>query len=117
MNKTEDIKKNLITNWMLNINKKSLNINEILDLLEENEQLKYILHIELEREFHRQDIRNEIDFINEQNEYNEHNTPIFVDDLIIEKITDDYENRLDNSEYWRIILKESLKNFNIGEVK
>lgn len=105
-----DIKKQIIKEWMINMNKKSLNINEILDLLEENEQLKDILHRERERDYHRQDIRNEIDFFNEEKK---DEFQIIIDDETIEKITDYYEDRLDNSEDWHFILKDSLKSFNI----
>lgn len=109
-----DIKRDIIKAYMGNRDK--LDIDEILDMLEENERLKDTLYFEIDREYKREEVRNEIDYINEQREENG-DIKLEIDDDTIEEITERYIDKLSDSADidWHYILKDTLNLFNIGE--
>lgn len=112
-----DIKRDIIKEYMGE--KTKLDIDEILDLLEENEDLRDVIFREREKEYHREDIMNEIDYLNErietenENAGTETNELYDIDDDTIEEITDKYEDRLGDSEDWHYILQSVLEDFDI----
>ena len=59
---------------------------------------------------HKQDILNEIEFINE-----EKNANITIDDDTLKDMLEDYENRLDDTDEWHTHLTNTLRKFEIIE--
>ena len=83
-----------------------------MDLLEENENLEDIIFREREYEYHREDVRAEIQYLNEERK--ENNEELYeISDETIEEITDKYEDVLGDSEEWHFILKEVLRDFGV----
>ena len=61
-----------------------------------------------ERDCHREDILNEIDYLNEDREENK---KIKVDDQTLNDMLEDYEDHLGDSEDWHYILKNTFDRF------
>lgn len=100
--------KNILIEEMLKKDKASLTITEILELLEHNDKLRYAIHGDYCKQMHKQDILDEIEFINE-----EENKNITLTDDDLEIIVEDYENRLDNTDEWHTHLINTLRKFEI----
>ena len=99
-----DIKREIIEKYMQENNKTTLDIEDVLYLLEENATLQHQVYCEYMHDIHLMEISNEIDFINEDRE-----TPLFVDDETRHAILEDYENILDNSEDWHDCLMDAIE--------
>lgn len=99
-----DIKREIIEEYMQKTNKTTLNIEDVLYLLEENACLQYQVHYEYMHDTHLMEIDNEIYFINEDRE-----TPLEIDDETRHAILEDYENILDNDENWHNCLIKAIK--------
>ena len=99
-----DIKREIIEKYMQEHNKTTLDIEDVLCLLENNGRLQYQVHCEYMHDTHLMDIDTEIDFINEDRE-----TPIFVDDETRHAILEDYENILEDRENWHNCLIDAIE--------
>lgn len=99
-----DIKREIIEEYMQELNKTTLDIEDVLYLLEENTTLQYQVHYEYMHNTHLNDIDNEIDFINEDRE-----TPLEIDDETRHAILEQYECNLDNDESWHNCLIDAIK--------
>lgn len=73
---------------------------EFMDLLVSNDQLRYKIFRDYERDCHRDDVRFELSDMD-----------IEYTDNIVESITDEYEDRLMDLEDWHIVLQETIKDF------
>lgn len=102
--------KNILVEEMLKKDKASLTITEILELLEHNDKLRYAIHGDYCKQMHKQDILDEIEFINK-----EENKNITLTDDDLEIIVEDYENQLDNTDEWHTHLINTLRKFEIIE--
>jgi hypothetical protein len=99
-----DIKREIIEKYMREHNKTTLDIEDVLYLLEENARLQYQVLCEYMHDTHLMDISNEIDFINEDRE-----TPLEIDDETRHAILEDYENILEDRENWHNCLIDAIK--------
>lgn len=99
-----DIKREIIEEYLQSNNKTTLDVEDVLYLLEENATLQYQVHCEYMHDTHLMDIDNEIAFINEDREI-----PLFVDDETRHAILEDYENILEDSENWHDCLIKAIK--------
>ena len=99
-----DIKREIIEKYLQENNKTTLDIEDVLYLLEENATLQHQVHYEYMHDTHLTDIDNEIDFINEDRE-----TPLEIDDETRHAILEDYENILEDSENWHDCLIKAIK--------
>lgn len=106
-----DIKREIIEKYLQENNKTTLDIEDVLCLLEEDACLQYQVYCEYMHDTHLMEIDNEIDFINENRE-----TPLKIDDETRHTILEDYENILDNSEDWHnCLIKAIEKNVDIKD--
>jgi len=99
-----DIKREIIEKYMRENNKTTLDVEDVLYLLEENATLQHQVFCEYMHDIHLMEISNEIDFINEDRE-----TPLFIDDETRYAILEDYENFLDNSDNWHNCLMNAIE--------
>lgn len=102
--------KNILMEIMAKLGKDSLSSTEILGLLENNGKLRYVIYRDYCHRMHKQDILDEIEFINE-----EENKNITLTDDDLEIIVEDYENQLDNTDEWHTHLINTLRKFEIIE--
>lgn len=103
--------KNALMEEMAKLGKDSLSSTEILDLLENNDKLRYALHRDYCHQMHKQDILDEIKYLKENAELNE----VELDDVTLNEIIEDYENRLEENDEWHSHLMNSLRKFEIIE--
>lgn len=99
-----DIKREIIEEYLQENNKTTLDIEDVLYLLEENAGLQYAVKQEYDHDTHLLEIDNEIDFINEDRE-----TPLEIDDETRHAILEQYECNLDNDESWHNCLIDAIK--------
>ena len=99
-----DIKREIIEEYLQKTNKTALDVEDVLYLLEENEYLQYAVKQEYDHNTHLLEIDNEIDFINKDRE-----TPLEIDDETRHAILEQYECNLDNDEYWYNYLIDAIK--------
>ena len=102
--------KNVLMEEMAKLGKDSLSFTEILELLENNDKLRYAIHGDYCRQMHKQDILDEIEYRN-----SEENANITIDDDTLEIVLEDYENRLDDTDEWHTHLINSLRKFYVIE--
>ena len=102
--------KNVLMEEMAKLGKDSLSSTEILELLENNDKLRYAIHGDYCRQMHKQDILDEIEYRN-----SEENANIIIDDDTLEIVLEDYENRLDDTDEWHTHLINSLRKFYVIE--
>ena len=102
--------KNVLMEEMTKLGKDSLSSTEILELLENNDKLRYAIHGDYCHQMHKQDILDEIEYRN-----SEENANITIDDDTLEIVLEDYENRLDDTDEWHIHLINSLRKFYVIE--
>lgn len=105
MDRTTHIVEQILSNEVLLRAIKNNSIEDIevilVDELEENYQLRDFIFRDVERENHREDVRNEID-----------ERQLDLTDEDIERITDKYEDYLSECEYnWRVCLENALDEF------
>lgn len=79
--------------------------------LEENENLKDFIFTTREREYHREDVREEISYLNSEWNKDEPEKHIAATDEDVEHITDLYEESLSNSDDWHGHLIWALNEF------
>lgn len=72
----------------------------LMDFLVCNEQIRWWIFRDVERDYHREDVRNELITMNFEKTDDE-----------IEQITAYYEDALDNSEEWRYCLQYAIERF------
>ena len=102
--------KNVLMGEMAKLGKDSLSSTEILELLENNDKLRYAIHGDYCHKMHKQDILDEIEYRN-----SEENANITIDDDTLEIVLEDYENRLDDTDEWHTHLINSLRKFYVIE--
>lgn len=102
--------KNVLMEEMAKLGKDSLSSTEILELLENNDKLRYAIHGDYCHQMHKQDILDEIEYRN-----SEENANITIDDDTLEIVLEDYENRLDDTDEWHTHLINSLRKFYVIE--
>lgn len=102
--------RNIFFTEMLKKQKANLELDEIMDLLEHNDKLRYALFGDYNHEMHKRDILDEIEYINEYENKN-----ITLEDADLEIILENYENRLDNTDEWYTHLTNTLRKFEIIE--
>lgn len=102
--------KNILMEVMAKMGKDSLTSTEILDLLENNGKLRYVIYRDYCHRMHRQDILDEIEYRN-----SEENANITIDDDTLEIVLESYEERLENTDDWHIHLINTLRKFEIIE--
>jgi hypothetical protein len=79
-------------------------LKNVINLLEENDAIRWQIFREVERQYHKEDIQTEIDYYNDENETNYTFTNEEMD-LILE----DYEDSLGDSEEWSFRLRNVLE--------
>ena len=72
----------------------------LMDFLVCNEQIRWWIFRDVEKDYHREDVRNELIDMNFEKTDDE-----------IEKITEYYEDELANSEDWRYCLRYAIERF------
>jgi len=85
-------------------NHNDFNLKNVINFLEENDAIRWEIFRQEEKHYHKKDIQNEIDYINDENETNYTFTNEEMD-LILE----DYEDSLDDSEEWAFRLRNVLE--------
>lgn len=85
-------------------NHNDLNLYNLIKFLEQNDTIRYQIYREMEQYYHKEDIQNEIDCMNDENETNYTFTNEEMD-LILE----DYEDSLGDSEEWNYRLRNVLE--------
>jgi hypothetical protein len=81
-----------------------LNLYNLIKFLEENDAIRWEIFRQEEKHYHKEDIQNEIDYMNDENDTNYTFTNEEMD-LILE----DYEDSLANSEEWAFRLRNVLE--------
>lgn len=108
----EDYKKEIIKSYMDKVNKQQLDLNDIVEMINNCEDLRVAVHKQQELQFERQDIENEIEFINYERKQN-NEEQVVVDDETKEEILDRYDDHRAESEEWHLILQDVLKDFGV----
>ena len=85
-------------------NHNDLNLYNLIKFLEQNDTIRYQIYREMEQYYHKEDIQNEIDYMNGENATNYTFTNEEMD-LILE----DYEDSLGDSEEWNYRLRNVLE--------
>ena len=85
-------------------NHNDLNLYNLIKFLEQNDTIRYQIYREMEQYYHKEDIQNEIDYMNGENDTNYTFTNEEMD-LILE----DYEDSLGDSEEWNYRLRNVLE--------
>ena len=85
-------------------NHNDLNLYNLIKFLEQNDTIRYQIYREMEKYYHKEDIQNEIDYMNGENDTNYTFTNEEMD-LILE----DYEDSLGDSEEWAFRLRNVLE--------
>lgn len=85
--------------------------------LEENHSLRAFIFQDQQRKYHIEDVRTEIDYLNNEKNKNNPQKHINATDEDIEHITDLYEESLGDSEDWHFNLKWALDQFKIEKFK
>ena len=85
-------------------NHNDLNLYNLIKFLEENDTIRYQIYREMEQYYHKEDIQNEIDYMNDENDTNYTFTNEEMN-LILE----DYEDSLGDSEEWHYRLRNVLE--------
>lgn len=89
---------------MTHFDHNDFNLKNVINFLEENDTIRWEIFRQEEKHYHKEDIQNEIDYMNDENDTNYTFTNEEMD-LILE----DYENSLDNSEEWNYRLRNVLE--------
>ena len=107
-----------IMDYCENINNKTMiSVDDMLTILNENDTIRSALHREVEREYHKEDVMQEIeehnqqyrDDCSEEDKIPDENEMIFVTDEEIELITDRYEDNLGEFLDWRTCLNNAIE--------
>ena len=85
-------------------NHNDLNLYNLIKFLEQNDTIRYQIYREMEKYYHKEDIQNEIDYMNDENDTNYTFTNEEMN-LILE----DYEDSLGDSEEWHYRLRNVLE--------
>ena len=85
-------------------NHNDLNLYNLIKFLEQNDTIRYQIYREMEQYYHKEDIQNEIDYMNGENDTNYTFTNEEMN-LILE----DYEDSLGDSEEWNYRLRNVLE--------
>ena len=85
-------------------NHNDLNLYNLIKFLEQNDTIRYQIYREMEQYYHKEDIQNEIDYMNDENDTNYTFTNEEMN-LILE----DYEDSLGDSEEWNYRLRNILE--------
>ena len=85
-------------------NHNDLNLYNLIKFLEQNDTIRYQIYREMEQYYYKEDIQNEIDYMNGENDTNYTFTNEEMD-LILE----DYEDSLSDSEEWHYRLRNVLE--------
>lgn len=104
-------------------NKIMIDLEDVIDLLEHDYTLRTTIYNNVEKEYHIEDVQEEIEFRNQmyRDECTEENkTPnleemIIVNEQELNQIVEDYENNLDNDDSWHINLNVALDKFLIDK--
>lgn len=83
---------------------KYVSINAIVHMLQYDHTLRDAIFRSVEEEYHKEDIRNEINYKNEFED-----TKITLTDELLDNILIDYEDFLGDSEEWHFILDEAIR--------
>lgn len=121
MDITTNIVKKILENEILRkaIERNDLDTIEmcLVTELKGNYSLRSFIFQNQEREYHKDDVRNEIIYLNEEWNEGEPQKQIIATDEEIEHITDLYEESLGESEDWHDCLKWALEQFRIEKFK
>lgn len=84
--------------------------NALTELLTNHETtLANLIFRFIEREYHKEDVLNEIEYLNEDWNSDEPEKQISLDDKTLEHIVNDYEEMLGDSEDWHFCLIEAIR--------
>lgn len=108
----EDYKKEIIKSYMDKVNKQQFDLNDIVEMINSCEDLRVAVHRQQELQFERQDIENEIEFINYERKQNKEEQ-ITLDEETKEEILDRYDDHRAESEEWHLILQDVLTDFGV----
>ena len=115
MDRTSILVKEILENKILRkaITENDFNTIEmcLITELEENANLRDFIFATREREYHREDVREEIDYLNNEWNKDEPEKHIVVTDEDVEHITDLYEESLLDSDDWHEHLTWALNEF------
>lgn len=109
---------NKIMDYCENVNNKTMiSVDDMLTILNENDTIRYALYRETEREYHKEDVMQEIeernqqyrDDCSEEDKIPDENEMIFATDEEIELITDRYEDNLGECLDWRTCLSNAIE--------
>lgn len=89
---------------MTHFDHNDFNLKNVINFLEENDAIRWEIFRQEEKHYHKEDIQNEIDYMNDKYETN-HTFTNEEMDLILE----DYEDSLGDSEEWAYRLRNVLE--------
>lgn len=99
---TKEYLMNRLTDYCEKVgNKVMMSVEDVISILNEDTDIRYKIHNEIERENHKEDVRTEIK-----------ERELDLTDEDIECITDKYEDYLGECEYnWRVCLENAIDEF------
>lgn len=118
---TKEYLMNRLTDYCEKVgNKVMMSVEDVISILNEDTDIRYKIHSEIERENHKEDVRSEIEERQQghlidcecewENEYIKKLESLTDED--IECITDKYEDYLSECEYnWRVCLENAIDEF------
>ncbi len=77
--------------------------NGLVNMLINDDTLRFLIYRSVEQEYHKEDIRNEIEYMNDNED-----TKITLTDDLLHDILVDYEEFLGDGEEWHYKLKEAI---------
>ena len=85
-------------------NHNDFNLKNVINFLKEDDTIRYQIYREMEQYYHKEDIQNEIDCMNDENETN-----YTVTNEEMNLILEDYEDSLGDSDEWNYRLRNVLE--------
>ena len=85
-------------------NHNDFNLKNVINFLEENDAIRWEIFRQKEKQYHKEDIQNAIDYMNDENDTNYTFTNEEMDLLL-----EDYEDSLEDSDEWNYRLRNVLQ--------
>ena len=85
-------------------NHNDFNLKNVINFLEENDTIRWEIFRQKEKQYHKEDIQNAIDYMNDENDTNYTFTNEEMDLLL-----EDYEDSLEDSDEWNYRLRNVLQ--------
>lgn len=89
---------------MTHFDHNDFNLKNVINFLEENDTIRWEIFRQKEKQYHKEDIQNAIDYMNDENDTNYTFTNEEMDLLL-----EDYEDSLEDSDEWNYRLRNVLQ--------